>query len=490
MYHLTKYTNNNNQKVVYCQFCKNFYYQNVFVKHLQLCNNYLKFIDSNRKTIRWKPHYDKIVSFNRNPQSFSNLIKNQRVIIVGPSITVQECNLGNFINSFDVIIRLNKSLPVPRKMHPHIGNRTDILYNSLNTSDYPGENRFSPHFLKKQKVKYLRCPYPPISPFTNDIKSFYRKSNKIIDFGHIDTTYYGKLEYCLGTRPYTGTCAIADLLHSGVKELFVMGIDFYTYKHSFYYRNVSERKLAKLRNNNIHRRRPQINLIRRFYLLDTRLIVDNILDEILLEKYDSLYYGIKSHIHFGKVFVNGFGDYLTENKFLEKKICIVGDIGEFEKVGYPDMIIDLFPERENEIHHKNITEVYRNILSFSNLFHNDSVFPEFGEEEFVYDKNVIFTQMLSDEVSGAFRTENCSFINPLFAQYLKSILTKTIFSKGSLSLEMFIILVFSVFFEEVYISNINPNHNWTQQSSGEKQHYIEQRMLFQYLLKREKIKYL
>ena len=41
----------------------------------------------------------------------------------------------------------------------------------------------------------------------------------MIYFGHIDTNYYVKLEYSLGTRPYTGTCAIADLLHCGVKEL-------------------------------------------------------------------------------------------------------------------------------------------------------------------------------------------------------------------------------------------------------------------------------
>ena len=41
-------------------------------------------------------------------------------------------------------------------MYQHVGCRTDILYNSLNTSDYPGENNISPLFLKQQKIKYLR----------------------------------------------------------------------------------------------------------------------------------------------------------------------------------------------------------------------------------------------------------------------------------------------------------------------------------------------
>ena len=89
-----------------------------------------------------------------------------------------------------------------------------------------------------------------------------------------------------------------------------------------------------------------------------------------------------------------------------------------------------------------------------------------------------------------FQRRNYMFINPLFTQYLKAILTKTIFSKGTLSLELFMILNFSVFFDSAFISNVDPNCNWLNQSAGEKQHYIEQRMLFQYLLKRDKIKYL
>ena len=361
-------------------------------------------------------------------------------------------------------------------MYPHIGYRTDILYNSLNTTDYPGENKFSPHFLRKQKVKYLRCPYPPISPFTNDIKSFYRKNKNTIDFGHIDTNYYVKLEHSLGTRPYTGMCAITDLLHCGVKELFVMGIDFYTYKHSFYYRNVSENKLKKLRNNNIHRRKPQIDLLIRFYLLDNRLIVDNILDEILLEMYDNLFYGIKTNIDFGKVFISGTGEYIKDHIRLTNKICIVGEIYE-KNINYDniDTIIDLFPEREIPIRDENIKYVYRNISEFDDI-HSD--------------KDIIFTQVYRNNIDPKFQRRNYMFINPLFTQYLKAILTKTIFSKGTLSLELFVILIFSVFFNSAFISNVDPNCNWLNQSASEKQHYIEQRMLFQYLLKRNQIKYL
>jgi hypothetical protein len=472
-------------KIIYCQFCKKYYYQNIFKQHLQFCTTYLQYINKYQKDIHKLTYNtnDINISYNSDPNLFLSLVKNKRVIIVGPSITVQECNLGNFINNFDIIVRLNKSLPVPIKMYQHVGCRTDILYNSLNTSDYPGENNISPLFLKQQKIKYLRCPYPPITPFKEDIKSFYKKNINIINFGHIDTNYYKKLEYGLGTRPYTGTCAIADLLHCQVKELFVMGIDFYTYKHSFYYRNVSSVKLKKLQNNNIHQRKPQIDLIRRFYLLDNRLVVDNILDEILLENYDSLLHGIKSNIDFEKIFLTGEGKYKKSKEaidiFLNTKVCIVGELNcdDIQKNKYKDigLIIDLLPNRNNPIREESIKIVYRNTSNFDE-YHND--------------KDVLFTQVYKNNIEEKFKKNNFMFINPLFTQYLKTILTKTIFSKGTLSFELFIILIFSTFFENTFISNIDPNCNWLNQSSHEKQHYIDQRMLFQYLIKRKKINYI
>lgn len=475
MYQVSRYNNKN--KLIYCQFCRNYYYQVVFNQHLQFCTNYLNYLNTHIKTIQWKQTYDKNISYTTNHELFTSLVKNKRVIIVGPSITVQKCNLGTFINNFDIVVRLNKSLPVPTLMYPHIGYRTDILYNSLNATDYPGENNFGPHFLKQQQIKYLRCPYPPITPFKSDIKSFHRKNKNTINFGHINTEYYKKLEYSIGTRPYTGTCAIADLLHCGVKELFVMGIDFYTYKHSFYYRNVSEKKLKKLRNNNIHQRKPQIDLIRRFYLLENRLVVDNILDEILLENYDTLFFGIQSNIDVEKIFITGTGNYFTNTLSSTSKICIIGDINN-ENINkklykHMDLIVDLFPDREEPIRTKDQLLVHKNRTDFNNNQdkHND----------------ILFTQVYKNDIEDKFKYNNYLFINPLFTQYLKTILTKTIFSKGTLSLELFIILIYSLFFENTYISNVDPNCNWLNQASNEKQHYIEQRMLFQYLVKRNKI---
>jgi hypothetical protein len=505
MYKLVNY-HKDSQKIIYCNFCKQHYYNNFFSRHLQFCSGYIRYIyqqskDKNINQMNYKkPKKRKIIS--SDDKNFYNLVKNKKVIVVGPSRTVQECNLGKFIDSFDVIIRLNKSLPIPPNLYEHIGSRTDILYNSLNQTDYPGENNINPIFIKNNNVKYLRCPYPPIEPFKYDIKMFLSRNRNIVSFGHIDLDYYRKLRYSLGTRPYTGTCAIADLLHCQAKEVFVMGIDFYTYGYARHYRNISKRKLEKLRNNNIHKRKPQIDLMRRFYLLDTRLIVDNILDKILLEDYDTLFYNIKNNIDFVKTFITANKKYITDSylfQFLEtaknikneinkKSICLMGenfnvDLTKFKKF---DMIVDLYPEREEKLIKEANIVVYPNCNKWNPL-------------EIPDDTITIITEIYKKEISAESQADkynltnpnNILFLNPLFAKYLRTILTKTVLPNGKTSTEIFLILYFTTLYSQyadIYIADIDPYIDWTEKSSTDRQNAINQRLLYKYLLKRKFIK--
>ncbi len=423
----------NKKKIILCQFCNNFYTSLTFKEHLYKCENYIKYIKRNiLPQIKWKEE-----NFTKNPNLFKNLLENKRVIIVGPSITTQKSNLGSFIESFDIIVRLNKSLPVPKRLHKHIGRRTDILYNSLNTTDYPGENNINPYFLKSQKIKYLRCSYPPISPFRRDIVAFYRKNKKnIVNFGHIETKYYNKIIQKLNTRPYTGTSAICDLLQYNLKELFIMGLDFYTYKHSNYYRKITDTKLRRLQNNSIHKRNPQINLISRFYLLDNRITVDNVLTDILLNKYDYFCYEFRNIFSINDIFI--------KKTFVNKKIKII------KKSNYK-----LFIETNN-----NKLYVYRNTDNYRH-------------------SNVLITEKYQNY------DNNYNYIQPTFIYQLKRLLERYIFKRGSLCFEMFVVLIFSLFNQKTYIKNIDIYPEWYKSNNLSQ---IEQRLLFNYLLNKKMIK--
>jgi hypothetical protein len=58
---------------------------------------------------------------------YGALVKGKSLIIVGPSKTVLRKKNADFINSFDLVVRLNKILPIPYDMEQFIGYRTDIL---------------------------------------------------------------------------------------------------------------------------------------------------------------------------------------------------------------------------------------------------------------------------------------------------------------------------------------------------------------------------
>lgn len=447
-----------------CRFCNSLCNKQKYLSHLRNCKKYIFYLYKKYKSqqIEYKPQ------FITHPGSFKKFIENKRVIIVGPSYTTSKCYLGKFIDNFDVIVRLNKSLPIRNNMKIHIGSRTDILYNSLNKTDDPGRNNFSPLFLKKNNVKFLRCSYPPKQPFLADIQYYYIRHKNSFNFSHIDLNYYNKLEKSMYTRPYTGTCAIADLMKYNLKELYVMGIDFYTYKYVYSYKNISERRLLSLRSNTIHQRTPQIELIRRFYLLDNRLKVDNILNGILTDNYKYVINIIKKQISANRIFINGKGQFLKQN--LDNTICIVGDIGEIKNnFSNIDWIIDIVPERNNKIRDNDVKYISNNFIENN--------------------ENTIFLKKYSKNIPKKFKKNNYFFINSHFTEILKKVFTRTIFSNKSLTLDLFVILTYSIFFKNVYISNINPNNNWVS-DKYDKNHSIAQRMLFQYLLRNKNIMFM
>lgn len=217
--------------------------------------------------------------------NFHHLVGGKDIALVGPSKSILGRKLGDYIESFHLVVRLNKGIFVPENRYQDIGVRTDILYNSLNTSDFPGENNLDPRFLLKNKLKYLCGSYPNIHPFQKDIINFMNMNRGQIPFRHIDLELFMKMENILKTRPYTGMCAIVDLLKFNINSLFITGLDFYATSYYSEYRVMDSEETKKKQKNNIHDAKPQINLLRVLALTDSRIILDKVLDTILFRQY-------------------------------------------------------------------------------------------------------------------------------------------------------------------------------------------------------------
>ncbi len=217
---------------------------------------------------------------------FIEYIRNKSIAIVGPSESIIGTKKGHIIDKFDRIVRLNKSIPLPQNLKDDIGSRTDILYNSLNTSDFPGENKLSPTLHKKYGIKFVCTSYPyGIETFKYDILNYVKKYKFELPLKVMDDQKYRKFENVLGTRPYTGTCAIMDILSYPIKFLYITGLDFYQTKYYSQYREINKSQLKNTRNSNVHNAAPQLSYLKHIALIDDRIILDDFLDKLIYQNY-------------------------------------------------------------------------------------------------------------------------------------------------------------------------------------------------------------
>ena len=209
---------------------------------------------------------------------FAHYVTGKTVAIIGPANSVVGTGRGSLIDKFDIIIRLNKALPIPTNLAKDIGSRTDVIYNALNTTDYPGQNNLDTSFYKQNGVKFVVSPYPLSNVFYGDIMNYINRYQFDIPFRTVSNRKYTAFANQIKTRPYTGTSAIMDILSFNVKALYITGIDFYNTPYYSQYRRVKKSKLLNLRENSIHVAYPQMEYLLYKSLIDKRILLDNTLE--------------------------------------------------------------------------------------------------------------------------------------------------------------------------------------------------------------------
>lgn len=227
---------------------------------------------------------------------YSQYLNGKSIALVGPAKSLLNFNYGEFIDNFDLTVRLNKSLPLQEKYDKFVGSRTDILYNSLNITDYPGENNINIDFLLNNKLKFICSSYPLIQPFENDIYNYIYHSQYKIPFKFFNEKLHNYNCKLMKTRPFTGINAITDLLRYNIKQLFITGIDFYN--SNYYKKSIrkSEKIIKRNKNNTIHKSDNQIKYLKYLSLMDDRIILDQTLDNLLYNNYYQFLYNFKYYL--------------------------------------------------------------------------------------------------------------------------------------------------------------------------------------------------
>lgn len=218
-----------------------------------------------------------------------HLLKDKRVVIVGPSQSIIGSNNGELINSFDVIVRMNSLWPPPANLCKDIGSRTDIHYNNgvLSKSNY----RKIIENMVKHPLKLIaydsRKLYTPILEFCEYVNT------PIMDY----RPHWNLMNKNLKCLCNTGTVAISQLSSYPLKELFITGITFG--QEPYFSKYPMMGRLHKLwedgppRKINGHLQPPQIKWFLSKMIDDCRIKTDEPFMKIINERYPEEYNKIK-----------------------------------------------------------------------------------------------------------------------------------------------------------------------------------------------------
>lgn len=89
---------------------------------------------------------------------FTEFIKDKSVVIVGPNTNLKGKNLGEYIDSFDIVVRSNTVfdfLPLNEELAKDYGSRTDIIYWSPTLIKRYANRKSTIKKLKECNVKYI-----------------------------------------------------------------------------------------------------------------------------------------------------------------------------------------------------------------------------------------------------------------------------------------------------------------------------------------------
>jgi hypothetical protein len=217
---------------------------------------------------------------NNEREQYKKYLKDKRVCLVGPAACIKDLSQRELIDSYDVVVRINKALPVHEDLYESSGTKTNVLYNCLDPDPESGGHLYVGYL--QQEIDWLVCPYPSIPPFNVNIQNFYNHNMNRLRFCTFEKEYYIKLSTTMGTRPNSGVLAILDLLSCEIKELYITGITFFKGGYAKEYRYHSEESvMERMRAHGNHLQEPQILFMKSALKNDKRIKMDIFLTEVI-----------------------------------------------------------------------------------------------------------------------------------------------------------------------------------------------------------------
>jgi hypothetical protein len=242
-------------------------------------------------------------------KEYNNFIIGKRIAIVAHATSIVGTKQGPLIDSYDFVVRVNNSLPIPEDLKDDIGTRCDVLYSHMD--DQP--NRFSDYrtinnIEVMKKVKWVCCPHPAVRPPVFEVdflggsqethkeivsqryKRFIERMGGACCFRETDPDNYAKhLMEMEGGIPNVGFASVWDLLSFDISELYMAGFTFFlggNYKQYSTHPLTEEEIIgntASYESGHHHQIYPQLRYFKKLLVEDSRITIDEELEKVLLD---------------------------------------------------------------------------------------------------------------------------------------------------------------------------------------------------------------
>lgn len=206
------------------------------------------------------------------------ILEGKRVVLTGPSRCVMQ-NPPGYVDSYDIVVRINHQWPIPEEKQANFGTRMDLLYHCCSGVD-PVRNIFSDDFAP------LWVGYGDGKLTESHILKAYL-DEKGIHYERMNP-FHDKIKGILNSPPQTGFYALLHLLEHDIKELYVTGITFMfePYMEGYPETRFGNDKMIWTRKTRHHDCQIQFEYFcKHVYGKDDRVVVDDALKEII-EQHD------------------------------------------------------------------------------------------------------------------------------------------------------------------------------------------------------------
>ncbi|SKB36645.1 Glycosyltransferase family 29 (sialyltransferase) [Salegentibacter holothuriorum] len=155
-------------------------------------------------------------------------LKDKRVAIIGAADSVFDEKNGDYIDSFDVVIRINKSALVWNKENAdYLGSKFTYLFHSFYENNYSGGGPINFKEFKKLGIQNLVHPNSDSKGLKAHL-NFYKRHLKLKKTYILSPRLYKKITKELGCfQPTVGFSAIYSALNTDCKELYLTGFTFF-----------------------------------------------------------------------------------------------------------------------------------------------------------------------------------------------------------------------------------------------------------------------